>query len=163
MKRLQAVQRVGTAADKVAAQGTTLEESALGPSTQQPQHPQRNLTALEARERMRDAVEPEAHPIAGVSFKGRQETVQKLKLGGTIVLCLSSAGRGTALCQHAASLPQCYHWQEIQRAAISILRGTRVRATADLLQQEVDLCFVQVKLSCWRRIQRIHLTPVPSE
>lgn len=30
---------------------------------------------------MRNAVEPEAHRIAGVTFEGRQEAVQKLQAG----------------------------------------------------------------------------------
>ena len=102
------------------AESTRAEESALGPSTLQPQPPQRTLTVLEAREHMRNAVEPEAHRIAGVTFEGRQEAVQKLQAGGTIILCLSSAGTGSALCCHAASLPHCNYWQETKQAAISL-------------------------------------------
>ena len=79
------------------AGGTRAEEGALDHSTQQPQPPQRTLTVLEAREQMRHAMEPEAHRIAGVTFEGRQEAVQKLQAGGTIILAFQPQ-EGALLC-----------------------------------------------------------------
>ena len=60
-------------------EATSAEENAFNTSAQHVQTPQRTLTVLEARER--SAVEPEAHRIAGVTFEGRQEVVQKLQAG----------------------------------------------------------------------------------
>ncbi len=62
-------------------EATSAEENAFNTSAQHVQTPQRTLTVLEARERTRSAVEPEAHRIAGVTFEGRQEAVQKLQAG----------------------------------------------------------------------------------
>ena len=63
------------------AESTGTGDGASGTSTHQSQPPSRALTVLEAREQMRNAVEPEAHRIAGVTFEGRQEAVQKLQAG----------------------------------------------------------------------------------
>ncbi|CAL5219776.1 g1679 [Coccomyxa viridis] len=67
-------------------EATSAEENAFNTSAQHVQTPQRTLTVLEARERMRSAVEPEAHRIAGVTFEGRQEVVQKLQADEAVML-----------------------------------------------------------------------------
>lgn len=59
------------------AQSIGTEDSPLLDSFNQSQP----LTVLEARQQMRDAVAPEAHRIAGVTFEGRQESIQKLQAG----------------------------------------------------------------------------------
>ncbi len=63
------------------AEAASTEGSGFNASAQHAQSPQRTLTVLEAREQMRSATEPEAHRIAGVTFEGRQEAVQKLQAG----------------------------------------------------------------------------------
>ena len=60
------------------AQSIRAEQTSLGGTELQQAQP---LTVLEARQQTRSLLDPEAHRIAGVTFEGRQEAVQKLQAG----------------------------------------------------------------------------------